>query len=197
MSPTSASGALSARSAPTGALSAPVDVITAAPRATSATSFSIVCERIVPATTAIDPTRRATTIARAASPSRPGKTAETITPIIVARATTGAGTPAPGSAARSTTSHDTARMSRDSTISAAASASQPTCTPTSAWTTLCSPRRVIATTASPSPTSAASIAGSDAASSGETVIAGSSRGSWVGTVCEVAHGRLGGFIRIG
>ena len=189
MSPTSASGAVSASSAPTGALSAPLDVITAAPSATRATRFSIVCERIVPATTAIDPTRRATTIARAASPSRPGKTAETITPIIVARATTGAGTAAPGSAARSTTSHDTARRRSDSAISAAARASHPRCTPTSAWTTLCSPRRPIATTANPSPTSAASTAGSDARRRRGEVITGSSRGSGIGKPGAVGPAR--------
>ena len=57
------------------------------PSTSSAETFSIVCETIVPITTGVvsrgRPARRATTIARAGSPRRAGSVADMSTPIAV------------------------------------------------------------------------------------------------------------------
>ena len=87
--------------------------VTAA-RIPSATRLMSVCENTVPATTGkVRPAgpsrRRLSTSMRVGSPSRPGNTAEAITPIIVARPPPSTDASVPGRAARSTACQESAR----------------------------------------------------------------------------------------
>ena len=83
-------------------------------RIASASRLISVCEKTVPASTGssrrAEPSRRRLrTSTRVGSPMRPGKTAEPITPIIVARITGAHGIAMRGSAARSTSCQEIAR----------------------------------------------------------------------------------------
>jgi hypothetical protein len=129
-SSTTAAGTIRAPSAPpalpftTGTLE---NVI--ASRMPSARRLIRVCENTVPPTIAsccfvLPCSRRLITTTRAASPTRPGKTAEPSTPIIVARITGGQGTGMSGSAARSSACQEIARITSDVAISASASTTQ-------------------------------------------------------------------------
>ncbi len=122
-------------------------------RIASAIRLISVCENTVPATTGssrlVRPSsRRESTSTREGSPIRPGRTAEAITPIIVARTTGPHGIGVSGSAARSVWCQETARISIASDISTSASAIHPGEAVTSACPTRWSSRRESANTTS-------------------------------------------------
>ena len=99
-------------------------------RIASASRLISVCENTVPVTIGSSrrwgpSRRRESTTIRVGSPMRPGNTAEAITPIIVARATTIQPIRASGRAARSASYQETERSSSESPISASASMIQP------------------------------------------------------------------------
>ncbi len=119
-----------------------------------------VCEKTVPATIGICAAsapsrwRVRTTYARGLADA-PGKTAEPITPIIVARITGGQRIGVSGSAARSTSCQEIARIKSESLISANAAATQPGLAVTSACPIFCRPRRESAKATRPTSSSAA------------------------------------------
>ena len=96
-----------------------------APRTTSATRLSKVCETTVPSTigsrSRTRPSRRETMSAREGSPRRAGRVADMSTPIITPRAASRRRTRVPGSAERSTACHDSARRNIEAHISPNAS----------------------------------------------------------------------------
>jgi hypothetical protein len=99
-----------------------------------------VCEKTVPPTIAsccfvLPSSRRLSTTTREGSPMRPGKTAEPITPIIVARITGSHGIGVRGSAARRSACQEIARMSSAAPVSASARTIQAKSTVASAWPT--------------------------------------------------------------
>src|SRR4051812_2636770 len=113
-----------------------------------------VCENTVPAITAssclVGPwSRRATTTTRVGSPTRPGKTAEAMTPIIVARRTVFQGIGVRGSAARRICCQETKRRTIESAINKSASAIQPGLALTSACPMRCRFSRETANTSTP------------------------------------------------
>ena len=86
---------------------------------------------------------------RVGSPMRPGKTAEAITPIIVARTTGGQRIGVSGSAARSVWCQETERSTSEGAISTSASTIQPGVAVISAWPMRCRSSRVTASATRP------------------------------------------------
>jgi hypothetical protein len=123
-------------------------------RHASASTLISVWETTVPATTGsmrrVEPlSRRVSTSTRVGSPMRPGKTAEAITPIIVARTTGVSPIGVSGSAARSVSCQAIARRSSDRPINANASTIHPGVAVIRAWPMRCRPRRERANASTP------------------------------------------------
>ena len=132
--------------------------VTAA-RIASASRLIRVWEKTVPAMTAsrwrVRPSsRRASTSTRVGSPTRPGNTAEPITPIIVARTTEGQAICVSGRAARSVCCQEIERHSRDRAISSSDSATHPGLAVSRSWPIACRSRRESANTTRPATASA-------------------------------------------
>ena len=125
------------------------------PSNTRATMLKTVCETRVPSRTGkvsrMRPVRRASTIARAGSPSRAGRVADISTPIIVAEVTSRRRIGRLGSAARAIQNQDAARTNSESPISAQAIITQPKSDRTMLSTTFETPILLAASAVRPMP----------------------------------------------